>query len=266
MSDRLRRRLAAREPLLGTWLSLSDPAVAEIGASLGYDFALIDTEHTPLSLETVTELVRAIEAADGETEAFVRVSWNDPVELKRVLDTGVGGVMVPMVNTAKQARQAVEATRYPPEGERGIAAGRAAEYGLDFENYVERANEEIATIVQIERERGVENAEAIAAVEEIDALLIGPADLSAALGAFGEPESDAFAEAIDQVLEAGEATDTPVGTLAIETEEVETRVEQGFDFLIAGLDAAHLIEGNRRAKRAYESALDGREDAADREE
>ncbi|PSP73367.1 aldolase [Halobacteriales archaeon QS_3_64_16] len=266
MSNRLRRRLAAREPLLGTWLSFSDPAVAEIGASLGYDFALIDTEHTPLSLETVTELVRAIEAAPGETEAMVRVPWNDPVSLKRVLDTGVGGVMVPMVDTAEQAREALEATRYPPEGERRMAAGRAAGYGLDFENYVERANEEIATIVQIESERGVENAEEIAAVEGIDALFVGPADLSAALDAFGEPESDAFTAAIDRVIEAGEATDTPIGTLAIETEEVETRVEQGFDFLIAGLDAAHLIKGNRRAKRAYESALDGREDPADREE
>jgi 2-keto-3-deoxy-L-rhamnonate aldolase RhmA len=260
MSNRLRRRLAAREPLLGTWLSLPAPAVAEIGASLGYDFGLIDTEHTPLTLETVTELVRAIEAADGETEAMVRVPWNDPVELKRVLDVGVGGVMVPMVDTAEQAKDVVAATRYPPEGERGIAAGRAAGYGLDFEGYVERADDQVVRIVQIESERGVANAAEIAAIEGIDALFVGPADLSAALGAFGEPGSDVFAEAISRVIEAGDATDTPVGTLAIETDEIETRVEQGFDFLIAGLDAAHLIEGNRRAKRAYESALGDHED------
>ena len=191
----LKPRLADHDPLVGNWLSLSDPAVAELTAELGYDFAMIDMEHTPASLETVTSMVRGVDAADGETAPLVRLPWNDHVTIKRVLDVGVAGVMAPMIESGDDAASFVEATKHPPEGIRGMAGGRAAKYGLETEAYVERANDALVRIAQIETEAGIEHVEEIAATEGLDALFIGPADLSTNLGEYGDVDSEAFREA-----------------------------------------------------------------------
>jgi len=256
MSDSLIRQLRDDTRPVGTWISIGDPSVAEMSASLGFDFLLVDTEHTTMSLETVENIVRAIDAADSGTETVVRVPWNDPVRIKRVLDIGVDGVMVPMVETAREARDLVEATQYPPEGIRGIAAGRAADYGLHFEEYVRNANGSILTIVQIETETGLENVGNIAAVEGIDALFVGPADLSGSLGVFGEWDSERFVNAIDEVITTGIDSDTPVGTLTLETNDIPVRLDQGFDFLIIGKDIATLAAANRDALEEYERMLE----------
>ena len=258
MEGNLRRAIRSREPVAGTWLSIGHPAVAEISAGLGFDFVTIDTEHAPLSTETVENMLRAVDAADGETEAVVRVAWNDPARIKRALDVGPAGIMIPMVETRADAEAAVDAIRYPPEGSRGMAAARASDYGRSFEEYVGSANENLLTIVQIESGRGVENVAEIADVDGIDALLIGPADLSASLGAFGEHDGAVVTEAVERVLDAAHAADVPVGTLTTSTDRIAWRVEQGFDFLITGVDASHLAEGSRRAREAYEDAA-GRE-------
>lgn len=252
MTQPLKRALEDREPITGTWLSIGHPAVAEILASLEYDYIVIDTEHTPMGLETLEDVLRGIEAG-GDVASIARVPWNDPVRIKRLLDTGVDGVLIPMVDTPEEAREAVEAVRYPPEGRRGIAAGRASRYGLEFEEYVARADEELATIVQIETETGVENAESIARVDGVDSLLVGPADLSAALDVFGEWDDDRFVDAVDAVLEAGEATGTAVGTLSIDADDVERWHEAGFDYQIVGVDFLELIDGARRLRDRYES-------------
>lgn len=259
MDGNLRRAIRSREPVAGTWLSIGHPAVAEISAGLGFDFVTIDTEHAPLGTETVENMLRAVDAADGETEAVVRVAWNDPVRIKRALDVGPAGIMVPMVETREDAEAAVDAIRYPPEGSRGIAAARASDYGRSFEEYVENANGDLLTIVQVESERAVGNAAEIASVDGIDALLIGPADLSASLGAFGEDDDRAVSKAIDRVLDAAHDADVPVGTLATSTDQIAWRVGQGFDFLITGVDATHLAEGSVRAREAYEDAVGERE-------
>jgi len=139
-------RLQAGDDLVGNWVSIADPAVAEIAALLEFDFVLVDMEHTVLSLSTATEMVRVIDAAGTGTATVVRAPWNDPVVVKRVLDAGVDGVMVLMIETAEQAREFVAAARYPPDGVRGVAAGRAADYGLALEEYVGSADDRIATI------------------------------------------------------------------------------------------------------------------------
>jgi 2-keto-3-deoxy-L-rhamnonate aldolase RhmA len=254
MRDSLKRQLADGTHTVGTWLSIGHPSVAEVSASLGFDFLLVDTEHTTMSLETVENMVRAADAAEGETPTVVRVPWNDPVRVKRVLDIGVDGVMVPMVETADEASELVSATRYPPEGKRGIAAGRAADYGLHFEEYVHEANGSILTIVQIETETGLANVDEIAAVNGVDALFVGPADLSGSLGVFGEWESDRLVDAIDEVVASAREADTPVGTLTLEREDITVRIEQGFDFLIVGKDTATLAAANREALAEYERA------------
>jgi 2-dehydro-3-deoxyglucarate aldolase/4-hydroxy-2-oxoheptanedioate aldolase len=240
---------------LGTWISIGHPTVAEGLSHLGLDFVLIDMEHTTMSLETVESMARAVDAAPGRTNAVVRVPWNDPVRLKRVVDIGVAGVMVPMISSAADARALVESLRYPPEGKRGIAGSRATDYGRNFEEYVSSANGSILTVAQIETEDGLENAEEIARVDGIDALFVGPADLSGALGMFAEWESPAFSTAVDTIIEAGNAAGVPVGTLTVDVDGIESKVQQGFDFLIVGKDISLLMESVEGAIDDYETAL-----------
>ena len=243
----------AGDSAVGSWISIGHPAVAEMSAELGFDFVVIDAEHTAMSLETVETLARAVDAASGDTEPFVRVADGNPARLKRVLDTGVSGVIVPMVETADQARSIADATRYPPDGTRGVAGSRASRYGRDLSEYFERANDESLVITQIESATGVENAADIAAEAGIDALFVGPADLSASLGRFGETRS--LDTEISAVLTAGEDADIPVGTIALESEDVERWAEAGFDFQVVGIDADYLLEGATRAKKRYEDAI-----------
>ncbi|QRV17676.1 aldolase (plasmid) [Haloterrigena salifodinae] len=247
----LKQKFHTETDIAGAWLSIGHPTVAEVTATEGFDFVLIDTEHTPLTLETVENMSRAVDGADGETETLVRVPSNDPVRIKRVLDIGVAGIMVPMIETADEARDVVDAVTYPPNGIRGVASGRASAYGDDFQEYVETANESIATVVQIETQTGLDNAREIAAVDGIDAVFVGPADLSANLGIFGEWENDRFDDAIERVVSASDAADVPVGTFVVDPGDIEMRVEQDFDFLIVGKDTNHLSSGNEQIRRRY---------------
>ncbi|MCO8246291.1 MULTISPECIES: aldolase/citrate lyase family protein [unclassified Haladaptatus] len=243
----------AGDRTVGSWISIGHPAVAEMSAELGFDFVVIDAEHTAMSLETVESLARAVDAASGDTEPLVRVADDDPARLKRVLDTGVSGVIVPMVETADQARTIADATRYPPDGIRGVAGARASRYGLSLRKYFERANDERLVVVQIESSTGVENAADIAAVAGIDALFVGPADLSASLGRFGD--TDSLDTEISAVLAAGHEADVPVGTIALESEDVERWADAGFDFQVVGIDADYLLSGATNAKERYEDAI-----------
>lgn len=251
----LKQKFENETNIVSAWLSVGHPTVAEVTAAQGFDFVLIDTEHTAMSLETVENMSRGVDAAEGDTETVVRVPSHDPVRIKRVLDIGVAGIMVPMVETAAEAREIVKAMRYPPSGIRGVASGRATEYGDDFQEYVETANDSIVTIVQIESQQGIDNAADIAAVEGIDATFVGPADLSANLGIFAEWENDQLYEAIQQVIAAGESADVPVGTLVIDPDDIEQRVEQGFDYLIVGKDTSHLASANEEIREQYESVV-----------
>jgi 2-keto-3-deoxy-L-rhamnonate aldolase RhmA len=249
----LKRALSERDPVKATWASVPHPAVAELAGEQGFDCVFLDAEHTPASVETVESLVRGVDAGSGgEAASVVRVAWNDPVRIKRVLDTGPTGVMVPMVETREEAEAFVEATHYPPDGVRGMAAARASGYGTRFEAYVERANDEVVAIAQVETETGVENAPDIAAVEGVDALFVGPADLGASLGsAPGEPR---FEDAVASVVEAAHAAGVAVGTLATRTDAIADWVERGVDFLAVGYDLQYLAEGAEAARSAYESA------------
>lgn len=256
MSANLKDAFESNRYLSATWVSVGHPTVAEVCAAEPFDFVLIDTEHTTTTLETVENMHRAIEAVPGETGSVIRVPWNDPVYLKRVLDVGVSGVMVPMIDTAEEAESLVESLRYPPEGTRGIASGRASNYGEDFQSYVANANETFATIAQIETVAGLENADEIASIDGIDALFAGPADLSGALGIFGEWDAPEFVDAMDRVIDAAHGAGIAVGTLTVEPEDVPGRVEQGFDFQIIGKDTSSLKRVNANALERYDRSID----------
>jgi len=248
--------LRAGEPVAGTWLSIGDPAVAEIAAGAGFDFAVVDTEHSSAGLENVENQLRAIEAADGDTVPLARVPWNDPVRIKRLLDTGPAGLLVPMVESAEAAREAVRAMRYPPEGIRGMATSRASDYTRGFVDYVESANDDLLTIVQIESERGVDNAADIAAVDGVDALFVGPSDLSGAVGTFPDTDDPEMVEAVEQVTAAAADAGVPVGTLTVDADEADTWLDRGMDFLVVGYDVAFVSDGADEALSTYRDALD----------
>ena len=250
MDSEFAERVRAGESLSAGWVSLGHPRVAEIVALAGYDFVIVDIEHTPTSLETLDDVVRAVELRGLPT--VVRVPWNDPVELKRVLDIGVAGVMIPMVESVESAEEAVDAMTYPPVGVRGVAGSRATNYGLDFAEYVERADDDLVTVLQIETVAGVENAGAISGVDGVDSLFVGPSDLSASMGATGDWQDDDVLEAIDRVLERSEV---PVGTIAVTDEDVERWVERGFDWVIAGVDSRNLLAAARSSNEAFQRAV-----------
>lgn len=170
--------------------------------------------------------------------------------------------MVPMIDSATEVRELVDATRYPPEGSRGIASGRAAEYGDQFTEYVENTNGSFTTIAQIESRKGLRNVEEIAAVEGINALFVGPADLSGALSVFGEEEPPELADAMDRVVEAAAAADVAVGTLTVDVADVEDRIDRGFDFLIVSKDTTHLSNAHRESRTVYDQAITNRRNRA----
>jgi len=255
MSGHLKRALENGDSPAGNWISIGHPSLSEVSTELGFDFVLVDTEHTTMGLETVENHVRAVDAADGSAEAVVRVPSNDEVRIKRVLDTGAAGVMVPMVESADEAERIAEAVRYPPDGIRGIAGGRASRYGLEFQDYVRSANDSVVTIAQVETRAGIQNVGEIARVDGVDALFVGPADMSASLDVFAEWEAKALDDAIERVVAAGAETDTPVGTLTVDQSDIDERVRQGFDFLIVGKDMSLFASAANGAKETYESAL-----------
>ncbi len=255
----LRDAFDRREPIAGNWSSFTDPAIGELSAQLGFDFVVVDAEHTSASLEQVAHVVRGIDSAEGETAVVVRVPDDDPTYLKRVLDLGVDGVMVPMVETTEQAEAIVEATRYPPEGIRGVGAGRATRFGLDLSPDDLAAAEPPVVIPQIESERAVEEAPELAAVDGIDALFVGPIDLSKALGVFGEWEGDTFREAVSAVIDAAHDADIAAGTLATDDKWIRHWVDYGYDFAVIGFDVSYVTTGSQRALEVYEQALDERE-------
>ena len=229
----VKAKLAQGRPTVGCWLTLASPIATEHLAHVGFDWLVVDTEHGPAGHETVVQCFTAINTT--ETVPMARVAWNEPYLMKRLLDAGVLGLVVPMVNTVEEAQRAVGAMKHPPEGFRSHGGGRAGFYGSD---YAERANEEIVVVVMIEHIQGVERAKEILSVPGVDACFIGPSDLAASLGVkVGHPDHEA---AIGRILEASKAVGTPAGIIGSSAEEVNKRARQGFQFLALSSDTSFL--------------------------
>src|SRR5262245_1499067 len=193
-----KQAVRAGRPQIGLWTSLCSSIAAEVIAGSGFDWILIDTEHAPNELPMVVAQLQAL--VGGTAAPVVRPAWNDTVIMKRLLDVGVQNFLVPYVQTPEEARAAVAATRYPPKGVRGVAVThRANQYGR-VKDYFKRANDEICVILQIETRLALQNLEAIAAIDGVDGLFIGPSDLAAALGHLGESGHPEVRAAIEDAL------------------------------------------------------------------
>ena len=223
---------------IGTWLVLGSPITAEIIAHMGFDWVVVDTEHGSIDIGTTQSIIQAISATD--TVPIVRVPWNDPMLIKRALDAGAYGLVIPMVNSREEAIRAVKAARYPPAGIRSYGGPRARLYGgLD---YFEHANEEIALIVQIEHIDAVNRVDEILSVEGVDGFFIGPSDLAISMGLKpGMDQTDPrHVEAVSKVLASGKKHGVPGGIHVGSPEAVNERLAQGFQFIGLASDERFL--------------------------
>jgi 2-keto-3-deoxy-L-rhamnonate aldolase RhmA len=243
MANDFRARLKRGEKLLGTMITLPSMPVAEVLASLGFDWLFLDAEHGPLE---TSELLGILTAVNRRAACIVRVPSCDSVQIAKALDLGADGIIVPQVNTPEQAADAVRFARYPPEGARGVGLARAHGYGLKFKEYVEAANREIAVIVQAEHATAVDNIDAIARVPGVDAVLLGPYDLSASLGKMGQVDDPLAVGAIQRVTDACRAAGMPLGFFGVNAAAVRPYVGRGYTLIVAGVDTT-LLAGAARA-------------------
>lgn len=234
-------KAAGAHPPVGTWIMSASPLVAEAVGHAGFDWGVLDMEHAPADMMEVIHMLQAVSST--KMVPVVRVPWNDAVTIKRVLDAGATTLMVPLVQNADEARQAVEATRYPPHGVRGVAGmTRAARFGAT-PNYLQHANDNMGVIVQLETPQALQQIEAIAAVEGVDALFIGPADLSAAMGHLGQLTHPAVLEQMSRAVKRAKEAGKPIGTLGASPEVVAQYRAIGFDFVAISSDLSLLVRG-----------------------
>jgi 2-dehydro-3-deoxyglucarate aldolase len=233
MANNFRARLASGEALIGTLLSLPVPALAEIAADAGFDWLFLDMEHGAIG---ITELSGLVRAAGGSSAAVVRIPETREMWIRYALDSGADGVIVPHVNTGEEAARAVRWAKFPPRGERSVGFSRANRYGTRFQSDIESANQTTAIIPQVEHIDAVRNIEEIAAVPGIDAVFIGPYDLSASMGKPGEISAPDVHEAIETVKRSCRARRIPLGIFARDLARSAEAVKEGYSFVCSGID------------------------------
>lgn len=242
-------------PPLGTWIMSASPLVAEAIGHAGFDWAVVDMEHSPLDLSTVVHLLQAVSGT--RMVPVLRVPWNDTVMIKRVLDAGAQTLLVPFVQNAQEAAAAVAATRYPPEGVRGMAGmSRGSRFGT-ARDYFLQANAQVSVIVQLETPQAVQQLESIATVPGVEGIFLGPADLSGAMGLPGQlAHPDVMALMADAARRA-RALGMPVGTVGGTAELVGRYREAGFDFVAIASDLGLMMRAAQEAVSALASPAAG---------
>lgn len=233
MKHDFRTNLRKRQTLIGTIVSSTDPATAEVLAECGFDWLFIDAEHGPFE---TTDLLPVLRAVDHRVPCIVRVPASEEIPIKKTLDIGATGIIAPQTNTVELVESVVRYCRYSPQGSRGVGLARASTYGLGLKDYVGSANDSVAVIVQAEHIDAVENIEAIVKVEGVDAIFIGPYDLSASIGKMGDVNAPEVIAAIDHVTNICNAADMPLGIFGVSAESVKPYVDRGYSLIASGVD------------------------------
>lgn len=252
--NRAKRLLAEKKKLSAAWLQAASPITAEIMAKAGFDILMVDMEHGPGEIMDLIAQLQAVSRYD--VVPFVRAPWNDFVTIKRILDAGVGGVLVPYVNSAGEAAKAVSACKYPLEGVRGIAPSpRAGGYGMNQQNYLDYANEELDVLVAVETKTAVDNIEEIVRTNGLDGIFIGPMDLATSFGHFCDPQDEEVQEAIRRVEQVVLNSDKFLATVAGSFEQARTLYEKGYSMVVMMSDTTTLgkiaLEQVDRFREAY---------------
>jgi len=233
-----KQALAKQQRQVGLWCSLANPIAAEILAGAGFDWIVVDGEHAPNDITTLLPQLQAMRG--GTAEPVFRVPWNDGVLIKRALDVGARSLLIPFVQNAEEARKAVAAARYPPLGIRGVAvAPRANDYGR-IQNYHGNAHLDTCVLVQLETKDALREIEAVAAIEGVDGIFIGPSDLAAAFGHLGDPRNPEVQAAIKDAAQRIRAAGKSAGTLTGNADDAEALFAMGYNFTAVGSDVGIL--------------------------
>ena len=239
------KRLAPGEtPLIGTVVSMSNLDSVDILCSCGFDWMFLDFEHGALSYSQARAILQVVA---GRSHILARIGENTPSAIQQALDIGCEGIVVPLVNSKAEAEAVVRAARYPPQGERSVGAGRAQGYGTRIKDYLDTANDQIAVVVQIEHRLAVEALDEILAVKGIDAVFIGPYDLSGSMNLLGQVSHPQVRQAIQEVRSKCDAAEMPYGVFGMTAEACSEELQLGAKFVAMGLDTTHLYNGARAA-------------------
>jgi 2-keto-3-deoxy-L-rhamnonate aldolase RhmA len=253
MSRTLKARLRAGETLFGTILTLGAPEVAELLGGAGFDWLFVDAEHGALQ---PGDLLRILQAVGSRTPCLIRTPGLDPAWIKRALDAGADGIIVPQVETAAEAERIVQLCHYPPGGSRGLGTARANRYGLGMAGHLEDAATRVTVVVQAETVKAVQNIAAIAAVPGLDAVFVGPYDLSASMGLAGQVEDPDVVAAIGRVGSACRAAGVRTGIFAMTVDGLQPHVREGFTLLAAGVDVVLLGTAAENLVQRFRLAVD----------
>ena len=246
-----RADLRAGKTLIGCWCSLANPITTEVLGVAGFDWLLLDGEHAPNDVITFIPQLMALK--DSASAPVVRPSWNNPVELKRLLDAGFCNFLIPFIESGDEAQRAVAATRYPPQGVRGVSVSQRGNRFGTVPGYFEGVNEQICVTVQIESRKGVAAAAEIAAIDGVDGLFIGPSDLAAGYGHFGNPAHEDVQHAMAQVFEAGKSHGKPIGILAPVEADARRYLAMGATFVAVGSDLGVFRAGTQALRDRFVS-------------
>lgn len=251
----LKSKLTRSKLTIGSWVTLGHPSIAEIMATAGFDWLVLDMEHSVLELSEVQTIIQVLDSK--QCPAIVRLTSNHPDQIKRVMDAGATGVMVPMIKSAADARAAVDGVYYPPRGQRGVGLARAQGYGASFQAYRQWLEDNAVIVVMIEHVDAVNAIDDILAVPGIDAYIIGPYDLSGSMGRPGDLNHPDVQTAIAKTLEAGRRAGKPGGIHVIEPDPaaLQQRIQAGFNFLGYGLDIRILDSICRNHLQTIRAAL-----------
>ncbi|MBX2841671.1 MAG: HpcH/HpaI aldolase/citrate lyase family protein [Flammeovirgaceae bacterium] len=252
MNNHLKKRLKNGESLNGCWLNLGSPLTAEIVGQAGFDWVLIDLEHGSGTEKDVLYQLQALEAST--TGAIIRVEGHARQRISRVLDFGAEGVMCPQIKTVEEARGAISGVYYPPDGIRGVAKMvRATGFGKNFDEYKAKAKENILGIIQVETAESLNHLDEIAALEGVDVLFIGPADLSMSLGIFGQLDHPKFKEAVKAIVNAAQKSGKATGILLFNPDDYNTYHDMGIRLIACGSDATFVANGAKNIAEALKS-------------
>ncbi len=247
----LKHKLLSGEKTIGSWLTMPSLAISELMAKVGFDWLTIDLEHSSLSIEQAAEMIRIIDLTG--VSPLVRLTSNDGNQIKRVMDSGAHGIIVPMVNTKGDAEQAVSSVYYPPKGIRGVGLARAQDYGIGFHEYRDWLEENAIIIVQIEHIDAVNNLKDILSVDGVDGYIIGPYDLSASLGVSGEFDHSSMIEAMNEIYRVATTLGKYGGIHIVEpdTDLLKQSVLEGFTFIAYSVDFRMLDVSARIGMKSF---------------
>ena len=255
LKSTLKEKLSSNQLSIGSWLTIPHQSIVEILGSAGFEWLAIDMEHAPINIETIVNLIGHIQG--NGMQALVRVSKNEEVVIKRVLDAGADGVIIPMIKNKQEAIEAVSYVKYPPIGKRGVGLNRAQKYGTAFKTYQDWVRDNSIIIAQIEHIEAVNNLEDILSVSQIDGLIVGPYDLSASMGYPGDYNRDDVKEALTRIEMVAKNAKKPLGFHVIESSYTKTldKINKGYTFVAFSIDFFFLGDKAREEMNRLKGEL-----------